>query len=150
MSQRAPHRSSIRSVVWLCALLGACVSNDKPTEKPKATMHVHYLEVVTPDVDSTCATLAAEQRVEFSDPVAELGGARTATLQGGGLLGVRAPMRPDEEPTVRPYMLVDDIDRAVATAQSQGAVIAMPPTEIPGRGKFAIYFQGGNQYGLWQ
>jgi len=26
----------------------------------------------------------------------------------------------------------------------------MPPMEMPGRGKFAIYLLGGNDHGLWQ
>ncbi|KKE84523.1 hypothetical protein N481_22185 [Pseudoalteromonas luteoviolacea S4047-1] len=34
--------------------------------------------------------------------------------------------------------------------QKQGAQIAMPPTEIPGKGQFAIYILGGNEQGLWQ
>jgi predicted enzyme related to lactoylglutathione lyase len=113
-------------------------------------MQVHYLELVTPDVDATCDALEKLHGVSFGAPEAALGNARTATLNGGGLLGVRAPMRADEEPVVRPYVLVDDIDAAVEAAQAAGAEIALPPMEIPGRGKCAIYFQGGIQHGLWQ
>ncbi|HEY0670976.1 MAG TPA: hypothetical protein VGD27_01855 [Longimicrobiales bacterium] len=29
-------------------------------------------------------------------------------------------------------------------------VVAHEPLEIPGRGTFAIYLQGGNDHGLWQ
>jgi hypothetical protein len=29
-------------------------------------------------------------------------------------------------------------------------MIAHPPLEIPGHGKFAIYFRGGIQHGLWE
>ncbi|MCP3917201.1 MAG: transposase domain-containing protein [bacterium] len=35
-------------------------------------------------------------------------------------------------------------------AKATGGEFALPPTEIPGRGKFAIYIQGGIQHGLWQ
>jgi predicted enzyme related to lactoylglutathione lyase len=101
-------------------------------------------------VDATCDALEKLHGVSFGAPEAALGNARTATLHGGGLLGVRAPMRADEEPVVRPYVLVDDIDAAVEAAQAAGAEIALPPMEIPGRGKCAIYFQGGIQHGLWQ
>jgi predicted enzyme related to lactoylglutathione lyase len=59
-------------------------------------------------------------------------------------------MRETEEPVVRPYWLVDDIDAAVAAAVQAGGEVAHPPTEIPGRGTFAIYLQGGNDHGLWQ
>ena len=63
---------------------------------------------------------------------------------------MRAPLREDEYPIVRPYILVDDIQSAVETAQAVGGEIALPAIEIPGRGWFAIYIQGGIQHGLWQ
>ena len=113
-------------------------------------MQVHDLEIVTPDVDATCDALAKLQGVSFGEPIAELGHARTATLDNGGRIGVPAPMRETEEPVVRPYLLVNDIDRAVAAAQAAGGQLAMPPTEIPGQGTFAIYLLGGIQHGLWQ
>ena len=69
-------------------------------------MRIHYLEIVTPDVDATCATYARLHGVKFSAPEAGLGNARTAPLPGGGLLGVRAPMHETEQPVVRPYLLV--------------------------------------------
>jgi predicted enzyme related to lactoylglutathione lyase len=111
---------------------------------------VHYLEIVTPEVDATCDALANLQNVSFGEPIPELGHARTATLDNGARIGVRAPMRETEDPVVRPYLLVEDIGTAVAAAQAAGAELAMPPTEIPGQGKFAIYILGGIQHGLWQ
>lgn len=121
---------------------------DEPMQE--ATMKVHYLEIVTTSVDETCAGLAGAHGVTFGEPVAELGNARTAKLGDGGWIGVRAPMHDAEEAVVRPYVLVDDIDAAVAAAESAGAQVAMPPTEFPGRGTFAIYLLGGIQHGLWQ
>lgn len=116
--------------------------------KEKA-IQVQYLEIVTPDVDATCASLERVHGVRFGKPEAALGNARTAPLHGGGLIGVRAPMRKDEEPVVRPYVLTDHIDAAVKAAKSAGGEFAMEPTEAPGLCRFAIYFQGGIQYGLW-
>ncbi|MEM1104505.1 MAG: hydroxylase [Pseudomonadota bacterium] len=113
-------------------------------------MQVHYLEIVTPNVEATCDILAAHHDVAFGEPVAVLGGARVANLQGGGRIGVRAPMRDDEEPVVRPYLLVNDIEAATLSAEAAGAEFAMRATEIPGQGKFAIYFLGGIQHGLWE
>lgn len=113
-------------------------------------MQVHYLEVVTPSVDETCQALAAQHGATFSDPVAALGGARVADLKGGGRIGVRAPMRDDEAPVVRPYLLVEDIEAASRAAEEAGAQFAMRATEIPGQGAFAIYFIGGVQHGLWR
>ncbi|MEM8985746.1 MAG: hydroxylase [Pseudomonadota bacterium] len=113
-------------------------------------MQVHYLEIVTSSVEETCAALAAHHKVTFSAPEAVLGNARVAMLEEGGRIGVRAPLRDDEEPVVRPYMLVDDIEAASIAAEAAGAEFAMRATEIPGQGKFAIYVLGEIQHGLWQ
>jgi len=113
-------------------------------------MQVHYLEIVTPDVDAVCAAFEKLYGVSFGAPEAVLGNARTAALAGGGRVGVRAPMHETEAPVVRPYVLVDDIDAAVRAAADAGAEIALPLMEIPGHGKIAIYFLGGVQQGLWQ
>jgi len=105
---------------------------------------------VTQDVDATCAALEKLHGVSFSAPEAGLGNARTARLGSVGLIGVRAPMHESEAPVVRPYMLVEDIEAAADAAKAAGGEIAHPPMEIPGRGKFAIYIQGGIHHGLWQ
>ena len=39
---------------------------------------------------------------------------------------------------------------AAKAAQAAGAKIALPPMEISGGGRFAIYIQGGIEHGLWQ
>lgn len=113
-------------------------------------MNIHYLEVVTKDVDAVCAAYAAAHNVQFGEPDAGLGNARTAKLSGGGLLGVRAPLRDTEAPVVRPYWLVDDIAAAVAAVAAAGGTIAVPPMALPGHGTCAIYLHGGNDHGLWQ
>lgn len=118
--------------------------------KKEEAMRVQYLEIVTADVAATCSVLEELHGVSFGEPEAALGDARTAALKGGGRIGVRAPMREDEEPVVRPYVLVDDIEAAVKAAEAAGAEFAVTATEIPGHGKFAIYFQGGIQHGLWE
>ncbi len=113
-------------------------------------MDIFYLEIVTPDVDGVCAAYAAALGADFGAPDAGLGNARTASMQAGGMIGVRAPMHESEQPVVRPYWLVDDIEAAVDAAVDAGAEIAHPPLEIPGHGTFAIYIQSGVHHGLWQ
>jgi predicted enzyme related to lactoylglutathione lyase len=113
-------------------------------------MQIHYLEIVTRDVDAVCAAYNVAHGTQFGDEDAGLGHARTAPLPGGGLLGVRAPMHETEEPVVRPYWLVDDIETAIAAAVEAGGQVAHPPMSIPGHGTFAIYIQGGIHHGLWQ
>jgi predicted enzyme related to lactoylglutathione lyase len=113
-------------------------------------MKIHYLEIVAREPEAVCAAYAAANGVQFGDPVASLGNARTADLAGGGFVGVRTPMHESEDPVVRPYFLVDDIEAAVSAAVESGGEVAHPPLEIPGHGTFAIYLHGGVQHALWQ
>jgi len=111
---------------------------------------VHYLETVSHDVEAVCKSYELANSVSFNGPDELLGGARTCALVDGSIVGVREPLRDTEGPVVRPYWLVDDIDKAVAKIEAEGAQIAVPPMEIPGKGKFAIYILGSNEHGLWQ
>ncbi|MEM9104009.1 MAG: hydroxylase [Pseudomonadota bacterium] len=113
-------------------------------------MQVQYLEIVTPEVDATCEALSVVHGVAFGEPEPALGNARVAELAGGGRIGVRAPLRSDEAPVVRPYLLVDDISAAIKAAAAAGAEFAMTATQIPGHGTFAIYLLGCIQHGLWE
>lgn len=113
-------------------------------------MKIQYLEIVARDVDAVCAAYAAALGARFGAPDPGLGHARTAPLAGGGRVGVRAPLRETEAPVVRPYWRVEDLEAAVAAAAGAGGELAVPPTEIPGRGAFAIYLQGGDDHGLWR
>ena len=154
----APHRLAIVCLLCLVPVLIAGASmidppgssdrdDDQAVEK---TFRLHYLEIVTPSVNETCDALAKAHGVTFGEPIAEFGNARTGKLENGGPIGVRAPMRATETPVVRPYLLVDDIKAAVKAAETAGAVVALPPMEIPGQGTFSIYILGGIEHGLWQ
>lgn len=113
-------------------------------------MKAHFLEIVTPEADATCQQYAKIHNVEFSDPVPQLGNARTVQLADGITLAVRQPMHDQEEPVTRVYTLVPDIKASLKHAEQAGAEIAVPPMEIPDQGTIAIYFLGGIQHGLWQ
>lgn len=153
------NRSSLALALLVTTLLApACRSTDAfAQELPTAhdshdenAMLVQYLEIVTPDAEATCTALEQVHGVSFGEPIPGFGNARTAALDGGGMLGVRAPMAEHETPIVRPYILVDDIASTLSAAEAAGAQIAMPAMEIPGHGQFAIYILGGINHGLWQ
>lgn len=52
-------------------------------------MKVHYLEIVTPDVDGVCKAYEHAHDVEFGVPDELLGGSRTCSLADGSIVGVR-------------------------------------------------------------
>ena len=115
------------------------------------TMQLQYLEIVTPDVDALCKQYSTVHGITFSEPDANFGNARTAKLNGGGLIGIRGPLRESETPVIRPYVLVENLEEAVAAAADAGAEIAIPRMEIPGgHGTIAVVIQGGIECGLWQ
>ena len=145
MSQ-LPHSLRLFSLLALSSLTWGCAGAPQPQGKA-----IEYLEIVTPDVAGTCKALSAIHGVTFAAPDPALGNAQTADLANGGRIGVRAPMAAHEKSIVRPYLLVPDIEAAVAAARAAGAEIAMPATPIQGQdGKFAIYILGGVQHALWQ
>lgn len=113
-------------------------------------MTIQYLEIVTPDVDAVCATYEHMHGVTFGDGEPALGGARTAELAGGGMVGVRPPLRDTEEPVARPYILVQDIEAAVEAAAESGADVALPPMALGEHGTCAIVVRGGVDLGLWE
>ncbi len=59
-------------------------------------------------------------------------------------------LRETETPVIRPYMLVENLEEAVAAAADAGAEIAIPSMELPGHGTIAVVTQGGIECGLWQ
>ena len=111
----------------------------------------HYLEIVTPDVESMCTFNTRTVGAQFDAPDENLGGARVASLPGGSRLGVRAPLRADEGPLWRIYLRVDDLDAAVGAARDAGAEIAIDRMSLGGgHGDIAIVLQGGVELGFWQ
>jgi len=121
---------SMRAVAVVAVLVLGCTSPDtdlgQPLNQGECAMQIHYLGIVTKEVDAVCSVYAAANELQFGEPDAGLGNPRTAALTGGGLVGVRAPMGESEEPVVRPYGLVDDIESAVAAAVDAGAEVAHP------------------------
>lgn len=111
---------------------------------------VHYLEIVTSDVEATCKHYGSAYGWRFEPMGPELGNSFVAKLPDGSLCGVRGPMSDQEKPLVRTYLRVTDVEAAVERAAALGAEIALPSMEIPGHGTIAIYLHGGVEQGLWQ
>ena len=113
-------------------------------------MAVHYLEIVSNDVDALTGLYQRVHGLSFGPPDTDLGQARVATQADGALVGIRNPLAAHEQPIMRTYIAVDDIEQAVRRAEESGATIAYPPTRQGNQGIFAILIQGALEHGLWR
>jgi uncharacterized protein len=89
-------------------------------------MAVHYLEIVSNDVDTLTGLYERIHGVSFGLPDPDLGQARVATGADGTLVGIRKPLAAHEQPIMRTYLAVDDIQQAVKKAEEHGAIVAYP------------------------
>src|SRR3954452_13296223 len=110
-------------------------------------MSVHYLEIVSNDVDALAGMYQRTHGFSFGPPDPDLGQARVATRPDGSLVGIRKPLAAHEQPIMRTYLAVEDVQKAVKKAEEHGAIIAYPPTRQGKRGTFAIVIQGDAQHG---
>ena len=113
-------------------------------------MAVHYLEIVTDDVDTLVGLYEQVHGLSFGPPAPDLGQARVATQSDGTVLGIRKPLAAHEQPIIRTYLEVKDIQRATKKAEESGATLAYPPTRQGDHGTFAIVIQGDVEHGLWK
>jgi len=111
---------------------------------------IHYLEIVTPEVEATRQLYASAFGWQFQPPATDLGNAFVATLPGGSLCGIRSPMHVEEVPVVRIYLRVADLDAATQAAKRSGATFLLEAMDLAGWGRISIYELGGIQHGLWQ
>lgn len=113
-------------------------------------MAVHYLEIISNDVEILTGLYERMHGLSFGPPDPDLGHARVASQADGGLIGIRKPLAAHEQPIMRTYLAVEDIQQAVKTAEESDAMIAYPPTPQGDQGTFAIVIQGDVEHGLWQ
>lgn len=113
-------------------------------------MAIHYLEIVSNDVETQTALYERMHGLSFGPPDPDLGHARVASQADGGLVGIRKPLAGHERPIMRTYFAVEDIQQAVERAEESGVTVAYPPTRQGDRGTFAIVIHGGVEHGLWQ
>jgi predicted enzyme related to lactoylglutathione lyase len=113
-------------------------------------MAIHYLEIVSNDVDALTGLYQRMHGLSFGPPDPDLGQARVAIQADGALVGVRKPLAAHEQPIMRTYVAVEDIQQVLKEAEEAGAAIAYPPTRQGNQGTFAIVIHGNVEHGLWQ
>lgn len=83
----------------------------------------------------------------FSDEKMEMGGMTYHVLSsdGKGRAGVLASPMPDAPQAWMPYVQVKDVDATVAKATKLGGQVHVPPNDVPGVGRLAVFTdpQGG-------
>jgi hypothetical protein len=76
-------------------------------------MAVHYLEIVSNDVDNLTALYQRMHGLSFGLADPDLGQASVATRADGTLVGIRKPLAAHEQPIMRTYLAVEDMQQAV-------------------------------------
>lgn len=87
-------------------------------------MTAHYLEIVSADVDTLTRLYERVLGLSFGSPDPDLGQARVATREDGSPIGIRKPLAAHEQPIMRIYIAVENIEQAVKHAGELGATIA--------------------------
>ena len=113
-------------------------------------MAVHYLEIVSNDVDTLTGLYQRMQGISFGPPDPDLGQARVATRADGTLVGIRKPLAAHEQPIMRSYVAVENIQQAVKKAEKHGATVAYPADPTGTAGDLCNRDSGDVQHGLWQ
>jgi predicted enzyme related to lactoylglutathione lyase len=113
-------------------------------------MAVHYLEIVSDDVELLVGLYQQVHGLSFGPPDPDVGQARMATQSDGTVVGIRKPLATHEQPIMRTYLEVEDIQQATKKAEEAGARIAYPATRQGDHGTFAIVIHGDVEHGLWK
>ena len=144
-------RHAMRTFVLTVAMIWlASCQTTKPNQEGPTKMLIHYLEIVSHDVEAQIKALEQTHGLSFGPEVADLGQARVAEAPDGTFIAVRAPLAEHDQPITRTYLEVEDIAKAVEEAEAAGALIAYPPTRQGDTGTWAIYILGDAQIGLHQ
>ncbi len=93
-------------------------------------MAVHYLEIVSDDVDMLVGLYQHAHDLSFGPPDPDLGQARVATQSDGTLVGIRKRLAAHEQPIMRAYLEVKDIQQATKKPRSPARRLPIPQ---PGR-----------------
>jgi hypothetical protein len=89
-------------------------------------MAVHYLEIVSNEADALTGLYQHTHGLSFGPPDPDLGQARVATQPDGAMVGIREPLAAHEQPIMRAYFAVQDIQQAVKKAEGPARRLPIP------------------------
>jgi predicted enzyme related to lactoylglutathione lyase len=112
---------------------------DRPDKPAAVSGDWIWNELMTPDENKA---LAFYERVfGYTRDSMDMGGGHTYHLlkkNGVPRCGVMHANEPGAPPSWLPYVAVDDCDATAAKAESLGATVVQPPTDIPNVGRFSV------------
>jgi predicted enzyme related to lactoylglutathione lyase len=117
-------------------------STGDPPDAPSGVPSGRFLWNELHTTDPAKALAFYEKVVGFTSRTMDMGPAGKYHVIGKGGAdrgGVTNELAPGAKPHWLPYVSVDDTDATVARAKKFGAKIAMPATDIPGVGRFAVF-----------
>jgi predicted enzyme related to lactoylglutathione lyase len=125
------------------------------TEAPPAAGTFCWNELMTPDTNAAQAFYC--QLFGWTTETMDMGGGRIYHLfkQGdkstGGMMKIEGPQMEGVPPHWLSYVTVDSVDATTSQAESLGATVYVPPTEIPNIGRFSVIADPtGGTLGLFQ
>src|SRR5688500_14370953 len=115
-------------------------------EEENLNMAVHYLEIVSNDVDALTALYERMHDLSFGPADPDLGEAHVATRPDGTLVGIRKPLAAHEQPIVRTYLAVDDIPGPAPRRRRQApASRNLRPGRAPREPSACLSWAAGNR-----
>jgi len=102
-----------------------------------------WTELLTRDVEGSRKFYKDVLGWEMEDMPMKEGEPYIVLKAGGQSVGGIMPMPPQVPSSVRPYwstyVTVKDVDEVAGKARKMGAMILVPPTDIPGIGRFSTF-----------
>ncbi|MHC4421459.1 MAG: VOC family protein [Planctomycetota bacterium] len=125
------------------------------TEAPPVAGTFCWNELMTPDTEA--AGNFYGQLFGWKTDVRDMGGGRIYHIfkqgdkEAGGMMQIQGPEMEGVPPCWLSYVTVDSVDASTSKAESLGATVDLPPTDIPTIGRFSVITDPtGGTLGLFQ
>jgi predicted enzyme related to lactoylglutathione lyase len=110
-----------------------------------------WIDLATPDMDSTVAFYSVLFGWEFGGGAEEFGGYGMFLKDGKNVAGVAPLMSPGQPPVWTSYIASDDADKTAALVAEHGGAVLAPPMDVADLGRMAVFTDPANaSFGIWQ
>lgn len=110
-----------------------------------------WVDIGVPDIAAAAAFYGGLFGWELADLGPEGQGYGMFRLNGSDVAGIGPQQMPDAPPFWTVYMAVTDADATTAAVTEHGGTVVVPPMDIPGHGRMAVYQDpSGTFFSAWQ